>query len=108
MATNAQASKFIEDSVNHPEWLKVIEAGQSDAVVQLAKENGFECSFDDLKVAARDLLAGGEGKGGQNPPDEKKIDEAASGMSTMENDTGYGDDTGYAALYGVAGVILKM
>ncbi len=29
-------------------------------------------------------------------------------MSDLSNDTGYGDDTGYAALYGVAGVILKM
>ncbi len=99
---------FIEESVNHPDWLKVIEGGQADAIVKAAKDNGFDCSLDDLKAAAKDLLAGGEGKGEQNPPDQKKIDDAASGMSDLENDTGYGDDTGYAALYGVAGVILKM
>ena len=29
-------------------------------------------------------------------------------MSDFENDTGYGNDTGYAALFGVAGTILKM
>ena len=29
-------------------------------------------------------------------------------MSELANDTGYGNDTGYAALYGIAGVILKM
>lgn len=108
MATHSPASRFIEESVNHPDWLKVIEGGQADAIVKAAKDNGFDCSLDDLKAAAKDLLAGGEGKGEQNPPDQKKIDDAASGMSDLENDTGYGDDTGYAALYGVAGVILKL
>ena len=41
-------------------------------------------------------------------PDQKEIDEAASGMNDFESDTGYGSDTGYAVLYGVAGTILKM
>ena len=102
MPTNSPAAKFIEESVNHPEWLKVIEAGQPDAVVALAKERGFECSLDDLKQAAQELLPG------EGSADKEEIDEAASGMSELETDTGYGNDTGYAALYGVAGVILKM
>ena len=96
MPSNSPAAKFIEESVNHPEWLKTIESGQADAVVALAKEHGFECSFDDLKQAAHELV-----------PD-KQVDEAAAGLSDFENDAGYGNDTGYAALFGVAGAILKM
>ena len=100
MPSTSPAAKFIEESVNHPEWLKTIETGQADDVVALAGEHGFACSIDELRAAARDLLPG--------TPDKKEIDEAASGMSDFENDTGYGSDTGYAALYGVAGTILKM
>ena len=99
------AAKFIEDSVNHPEWLKTIEAGQPDAVVKLATENGYQCSLDDLKAAAK-ALVGTEADQGE--PSKQEVDEAASGMSDFQNDTGYGDDTGYAALFGVAGMILKM
>ena len=101
MPSSSPAAKFIEEAVNHPEWLKTIEAGQSAAVVALANEHGFACSIDDLKAAARDLLPG-------QSPDQAEIDETASGLSDFENDTGYGNDTGYAALYGVAGTILKM
>ena len=108
MPSSSPAAKFIEESVNHPEWLKTIEGGQSDAVVALAREHGFECSLDDLKQAARELLPASEEKGGDGTASEKEVDEAAAGMSDFENDTGYGNDTGYAALYGVAGVILKM
>ena len=106
MPNNSQASKFIEESVNHPEWLKAIEAGPADAVVSLAKEHGFDVSLDELKGAASELLGGAQQGGGS--VSQGQIDEAASGMSDFQNDTGYGDDTGYAALYGVAGVILKM
>ncbi len=108
MPSSSPAAKFIEESVNHPEWLKTIEAGQPDAVVALAREHGFECSLDDLKQAARELLPASEGKDGTEGPGQKEVDEAASGMSDFESDTGYGNDTGYAALYGVAGTILKM
>ena len=108
MSNNSQASKFIEESVNHPEWLKTIETAQPEAVLSLAKENGFDVSLDDLKAAANEMLAGGRQGANQSNPTEKEIDEAASGISDFQNDTGYGDDTGYAALYGVAGVILKM
>ena len=96
------ASRFIEESVKHSDWLKTIETGEADAVVRLANEQGFECSLEDLKQAAAQLL------GGKDRPDGKEIDEAASGMSDLESESGYGDDTGYAALYGVAGVILKL
>ena len=108
MPTNEQAARFIETSVNHPDWLRVIEAGRANAVAELANANGFACSFDDLKQAARDLLAGGEGKESKDHPSKKEVDDAASGMSDLETETGYGDDTGFAALYGVAGAILKM
>ena len=99
------AAKFIEDAVNHPEWLKTIEAGQADAVVKLAADNGYQCSLEDLKTAAKALIGNDADKG---EPTGQEIDEAASGMSDFQNDTGYGDDTGYAALFGVAGMILKM
>ena len=36
--SSAPAAKFIEDAVNHPEWLKTIETGPADAVVSLARE----------------------------------------------------------------------
>ncbi len=98
------ASKFIDESVKHPEWLRVVEAGDSARVVQLAKEQGFDCSLADLKEAATLLLKpnGGAGASGD------KVNEAASGLSDLDSESGYGDDTGYAALYGVAGAILKM
>lgn len=101
MSSQSPAAKFIEESVNHPEWLKTIETGKAEAVVALAKEHGFDCSLDDLKQAAQELLPGSQAN-------EEEVDEAASGMSELKTDTGYGNDTGYAALYGVAGVILKM
>ena len=107
MSTNSPASKFIEESVNHPEWLKAIAAGPADAVVKLANDHGFGVSFDDLRGAAQELLRGNHPAGGATAS-LKEIDEAASGMSDFQNDTGYGDDTGYAALYGVAGTILKL
>ena len=99
------AAKFIDESVNHPEWLKTIEAGDANAVAKLAADNGFACSLDDLKTAAKAVL-GTEANPGE--PSKEEVDEAASGMSDFQNDTGYGDDTGYAALFGVAGMILKM
>lgn len=104
MPENSPAAKFIEEAVNHPEWLKVIEAGPADAVVKLANEQGFATSLNDLKDAAKALLGGTE----QKEPSTKEVDEAVSGMSDFQNDTGYGDDTGYAALYGVAGTLLKL
>ncbi len=106
MPNQSPASKFIAESVNHPEWLKTIEAGQSEEIVKLAKAQGFEVSLDDLKTAAKELMTSNEA--GKAEPSAKEIDEAASGMSDFQNDTGYGDDTGYAALYGVAGTILKL
>ena len=108
MPNNSQAAKFIEQSVNHPDWLKTIESAQSAAVVDLAKKNGFDVTLEDLKAAARDLLSSGEQGQAKKQPTQEQVDEAASGLSDFQNDTGYGDDTGYAALYGVAGVILKM
>ena len=107
MPTNSQASKFIEESVNHPEWLKAIEAGPADAIVKLANDHGFSVSLDDLKGAANELLTSNAPAGGETAS-KQEIDEAASGMTDFQNDTGYGDDTGYAALYGVAGTILKL
>ena len=104
MPNESPASKFIEEAVNHPEWLKTIEAGPADAVVKLAQDNGFETNLNDLKIAAKQLL----GNGSAIEPSKEAVDEAASGMSDFQNDTGYGDDTGYAALYGVAGTILKL
>ena len=108
MPNNSQASKFIEETVNHPDWLKTIESGQSEAVVDLAKANGFEVSLEELKTAASELLSSSQQGQNKTEPTKQEIDEAASGLSDFQNDTGYGDDTGYAALYGVAGVILKM
>ena len=105
----AEASRFIEETVNHPEWLKTIEAAQAEKVVELAKSNGFDCSLEDLKQAAKDLLAGNdEAKENAGHPNKAEVDEAAAGLSDFQNDTGYSNDTGYAALYGVAGVIIKM
>ena len=99
------AARFIEDSINHPEWLKTIEAGQADAVIKLAADNDYPCTLDDLKVAAKAIIST---EADQGEPSKEEVDEAASGMSDFENDTGYGGDTGYAVLYGVAGMILKM
>ena len=105
----AEASKFIEEAVNHPDWLKTIETAKPDAIVGLAKENGFDCSMEDLKQAAKDLLSGNDQqKEKAGHPNKQEVDEAAAGMSDFQNDTGYSNDTGYAVLYGVAGVILKM
>ncbi len=109
MPSNSPASKFIEESVNHPEWLKTIEAGPAEAIVSLAKEQGFDVTLNDLKDAAKELLTSNQPQGSATgEPSKETIDEAASGMSDFQNDTGYGDDTGYAALYGVAGVLLKL
>ena len=108
MPNNSQAANFIEASVNHPEWLKIIESAQAAEVVDLARTNGFDVTLDDLKAAASNLLSSGQQGQAKTEPTEKQVDEAASGLSDFQNDTGYGDDTGYAALYGVAGVILKM
>ena len=107
MPNHPQASKFIEEAVNHPEWLKAIEAGPAEAVVKLANDHGFGVSLADLKGAANDLLVSNHPAGAAAASLEE-IDEAASGMTDFQNDTGYGDDTGYAALYGVAGTILKL
>ena len=100
----SSASQFIDDSVKHPDWLRVIESGDSSQVVQLCKEQGYECSLVDLKQAAAELLKTSPDAGESN----EKVNEAASGLSDLESESGYGDDTGYAALYGVAGAILKM
>lgn len=108
MPANASASRFITASIEHPTWLEVIEAGPADAVVKLARDNGFECTLDELKQAALELVPAGHDAGGAGQTDAKAIDEAASGMSDLETDTGYGNDTGYAALFGVAGTILKL
>ena len=105
---SSPASQFIEQSVQHSDWLRAIEGGDARAVVQLANAQGFACSLEDLKRAAGDLLSANRPGGSQGQPDKKQIDEAASGLSDLEGESGYGDDTGYAALYGVAGTILKL
>ena len=102
------ASQFIDESVKHPDWLRTIEGGQAQTIVQLANDQGFACSLEDLKRAASELLGGNKPAGAGGEPSAKKIDEAASGLSDLEGESGYGDDTGYAALYGVAGMILKV
>ena len=102
------ASQFIEQSVQHPEWLRTIEGGEAQAIVQLANAQGFACSLEDLKQAARELLSANQPGGKEGGPDQKQIDEAASGLSDLDAESGYGDDTGYAALYGAAGAILKL
>ncbi len=99
------ASQFIDETVKHPDWLRIIETGESNQVVGLANEQGYQCSLADLKQAAAELLKTDAGGGGT---DKGKVDDAASGLSDLEGEMGYGDDTGYAALYGVAGAILKM
>ena len=102
------ASQFIELSVQHPDWLRTIEDGKAQAIVALANAQGFACSLENLKQAASDLLSANQPGGKERAPDKKQIDEAASGLSDLEGESGYGDDTGYAALYGVAGAILKL
>ena len=102
------ASQFIERSVQHPDWLRTIEGGGARAIVQLANEQGFACSLEDLKKAASALLSANQPGGQGGAPGKKQIDEAASGLSDLEGESGYGDDTGYAARYVVAVAILNL
>ncbi len=105
---SSPSTQFIEDCVTHPEWLRVIEAGEAAAILELAKTHGYGCTLEELKESATELLSGGRQAVRGTRPDAAVIDAAASGLSDLESDAGYGDDTGYAALYGVAGSILKL
>lgn len=104
------AKRFIEEAVKHPEWLQDIEKQETgETVTRVAKEQGFECTFEELQAAAREIVGSG-GAEGETPtaaPDEKQVDEAAAGMGDSQ-EMGYGSDTGYALYYGLAGTILKM
>lgn len=115
MTNPSRAKDFIEQAVTHPEWMEELEKdGTRDTLLRVTAAHGFECSFEDLQAAAREVVgSGGSGTGepttGQPspPPDEKQVNEAAAGMGDAQ-EMGYGSDTGYAMYYGLAGLILKM
>ena len=110
MANSSPAKDFIEQAVTHPEWMEELEKdGTRDTLLRVAAAHGFECSFEDLQAAAREIVgSGGTGEPtGDQQPDEKQVNEAAAGMGDAQ-EMGYGSDTGYAMYYGLAGLILKM
>ena len=107
---NPRAKDFIEQAVTHPGWMEELEKDPSrDTLLRVASAHGFECSFEDLQTAAREVVgSGGTGEAttGQQP-DAKQINEAAAGMGDAQ-EMGYGSDTGYAMYYGLAGLILEL
>ena len=108
---NTRAQDFIEQAATHPEWMTELEKDPSrDTLLHVASTHGFECSFEDLQTAAREVVgSGGTGTAttDQQQPDAKQINEAAAGMGDAQ-EMGYGSDTGYAMYYGLAGLILKL
>ena len=107
---NSRAKDFIEQAVNHPEWMEGLGKDPSrETLLRATSAHGFECSFEDLQAAAREVVgSGGTGEAttGQQP-DAKQVNEAAAGMGNAQ-EMGYGSDTGYAMYYGLAGLILKL
>lgn len=106
---NPRAKEFIEQAVNHSEWMAELEKSSSrDTLLRVASANGFECSFEDLQEAAREVVgSGGSGEATGRMPDAQQVNEAAAGMGDAQ-EMGYGSDTGLAMYYGLAGLILKL
>ncbi len=106
---NPRAKEFIEQAVTHTEWMEELEKdGTRDTLLRVASAHGFECSFEDLQAAAREVVgSGGTGEPTDRQPDAQQINEAAAGMGDAQ-EMGYGSDTGYAMYYGLAGLILKL
>lgn len=105
---NPRAKEFIEQAVTHPEWMEELERdGSRETLLRVAAAHGFECSFEDLQAAAREVVGSGGGEPTGQQPDATQINEAAAGMGDAQ-EMGYGSDTGYAMYYGLAGLILKI
>lgn len=99
-----EAFRFLQEAAGKPEWVSAIENGGSDEIVALAQENGYPCQMEDLKKAAAEIIQGSD-----KPDDVSRgeIEEAAAGSVGFDKRGGYGSDSGFAIMSGIAASLLK-
>lgn len=98
------AFRFLQEAVGKPDWVSTITDGEADEIVALAEENGYKCGLDDLKKVAREII-----KGTEDPKDVsgQDIKEASAASVGFDKRGGYGSDSGFALMSGVAASVLK-
>lgn len=101
---NREAFHFLQEAVGKPGWIETITEGEGDKVVALARENGYQCDLNDLKKVAGEIV---HGTGEPQDVSQGEIKEAEAGSVGFDKRGGYGSDSGFAMISGLAAALLK-
>lgn len=99
-----EAFRFLQEAASKPDWTATIVNGGTDEILTLARENGYHCDLEGLKHVAREIIAGTDQPGAVSGQD---IQEASARSVGFDKKGGYGSDSGFALMSGVAASILK-
>lgn len=98
------AFHFLQEAAAKPDWAERIKEGTSADILALARENGYECEWADLQEVSRELIKGSD-QPGKVP--KRDVEEAAAASAGFDEKGGYGSDSGFALLSGIAAAVLK-
>lgn len=99
-----QALHFLQQAAAKPDWAEKIKEASSSEILALARENGFECEWGDLEEVSREIIKGSDRPGSVSEPD---LEEASAASTGFDERGGYGSDSGFALLSGIAAAVLK-
>lgn len=98
------AFRFLQEAVGKPDWTATIKDCGAEQIVSLAQENGYKCELEDLKKVAREII-----KGTDEPEkvSEEEIEDASAASVGFNKRGGYGSDSGFALMSGLAAAVLE-
>lgn len=96
--------RFLQEAVGKPEWVSTIEKGSGEDVVSLARENGYDLDLARLRSMAAELV---HGTGEPGDVTKREIEEAAESSAGFSERGGYGSDSGFGLMSGLAAALLK-
>ncbi len=104
VAMDHDAFRFLQEAAGKPAWTSTITDGGPDEIVALAQENGYRFEMEDLKKVAREII-----KGSDDPKDVsgQDIEEASAASVGFDKQGGYGSDSGFVLMSGIAASVLK-
>lgn len=98
------AFRFLQEAAGKPDWTRTVTDGGEREILSLARDHGYGCGMDELKQVAREILKGTEGA---KEVSRQDIKEASADSVGFERKGGYGSDSGFALMSGIAAAVLK-
>lgn len=103
-AMDNDAFRFLQEAAGKPDWTKTITDGGEKEILSLAHGHGYDCGMDDLKQVAREII---KGKEDAKEVSRQDIKDASAASVGFDQKGGYGSDSGFALMSGVAASVLK-